>query len=130
MRDRILRQLAEWLRFGLVGILATLTYLLFSTAALAMGFSAYAANLTGYLASVAISYFGHAKYTFRSDKPHYVQGPKFATVSLATFGLTNLIIYLVVDVTGSQPLVGTLAVAGSIPAITWALARFWVFGRT
>lgn len=119
--------LGELFRFGIVGITATLTYVGASFFAASTGFSPYLANLVGYLASVAISYFGHAVITFRSSKPHSVQGPKFVAVSCLTYGLTNLIVFAVVDLMEHSFMAATLAVACSIPAITWLLSRFWVF---
>jgi len=119
--------LGEWFRFGIVGIAATLTYVVASLIARNAGLDIYYANLAGYLSSVAISYFGHALVTFRSSQSHHVQIPKFLTISLLTYGLTNLIVYVVVDLFGYSFLHASLAVACAIPPVTWILGRFWVF---
>ncbi|MBA4764364.1 GtrA family protein [Qipengyuania huizhouensis] len=119
--------LAEWFRFGMVGAAATLTYLLASLAANSVGVGAYWANLVGYVSSVAISYFGHAHITFRSTQAHRVQGPRFILVSLSTYALTNLIVFFVVDVFNYSFVAASVAVACSIPVVTWLLSRFWVF---
>lgn len=119
--------IGEWFRFGLVGIMATLTYLLASLFANAIGLNAYWANLTGYLSSVAISYFGHANITFRSTQPHRVQGPKFVVVSLSTYLLTNLVVLFVTETLHYSFVAASLAVAVFIPFTTWFLTRFWVF---
>lgn len=119
--------LGEWMRFGLVGVAATLTYVAASLIASGAGADIYWANLIGYLASVAISYFGHALVTFRSSQSHRVQVPKFLTISILTYGLTNLIVYLVAGRIGYSFLHASLAVACSIPPFTWLLGRFWVF---
>lgn len=123
------RLLGEWFRFGIVGIAATATYLAASLLTRSAGLEPYLANLAGYLSSVAISYFGHATITFRSSRPHRVQAPKFVIVSCLTFGLTNLIVFVMVDLLERSFLEASLAVACSIPAATWLLARFWVFQR-
>jgi len=121
------RLLAEGFRFALVGVCATLTYLLASYAARTLGGGHYVANIAGYLSSVAVSYFGHAIFTFRSTQPHATQWPKFAIVSLTTFGLTNIIIFVAVDLMGWSSSFASLVVACSIPVISWLLSRYWVF---
>lgn len=119
--------LSEWFRFAIVGICATLTYLTASLAGDAILREVYWANLIGYLSSVAVSYLGHAHVTFRSTQPHRVQGPKFLAVSLMTFGLTNLIVFVAVDMLDQSFLIASIAVACSIPLVTWFLSRIWVF---
>ena len=119
--------LGEWFRFGMVGVAATLTYVATSLIASNAGAEIYWANLVGYLSSVAISYFGHALVTFRSSQSHRVQVPKFLTISLLTYGLTNLIVYLVAERMGYSFQHASLAVACAIPPVTWLLGRFWVF---
>lgn len=121
------RLLAEWFRFVIVGIGATVTYLIVSLMANSVAIDVYWANLAGYLASVAISYLGHSHITFRSSQPHRIQGPKFAIVSLMTYGLTNLIVFIAIDLLEQTFLKASLAVAFSIPIVTWFLARYWVF---
>lgn len=127
MSSQLIGQLGEWLRFGLVGILATLTYLLFSVSTIFFAMPPYQANLIGYIASVSISYFGHAKFSFRSSRSHREQLPRFILVALTTFGLTNLVMYLVTGILDRDPLLAMVFVAVSIPGITWVLSRFWVF---
>ena len=66
-------------RFFVVGILATATHYL--VAMLWLGWvSVWLANLLGYLAAVAVSYFGHQRITFRvpvAEVSHQRQAPRF-----------------------------------------------------
>lgn len=118
---------AEWVRFGFVGLAATLTYLIASLLADGAGAQPFAANLVGYLASVFVSYFGHALVTFRIVPRHSFHGPRFAAISLATFALTNAIVFAVVEVLELSFPIAALSIALAIPVFTWAVSRWWVF---
>lgn len=85
------------------------------------------ANLVVCIASLSISYFDHAKSSFRSCRSHRERSERFALVTLTTYGLTIFIMYLVNSIFNRDSLLATIAVASSIPDITWAFARFWVF---
>ncbi len=119
--------LAEWFRFAIVGIGATLTYLIASLVANSVQLDAYWANLLGYLSSVAVSYFGHAHVTFQSSQPHRVQGPKFIVVSLVTFGLTNIIVFVSVGLLDQNFLTASIMSCLLDTHLTWFPLRFWVF---
>lgn len=118
---------AELVRFGIVGLVATATYLIVSMVVRSAGAGHYFANFSGYIASVAISYFGHRVVTFRSKQAHRRQGPRFILVSLLAFGLTNLIVYIFVDRLDLAFSFAAVAVAISIPLFTWLMSRTWVF---
>lgn len=126
---RRLRALAgEGVRFALVGIGATFTYIVISFAAQWLWGRPLVSSSLGYLGSVAVSYFGHAGFTFRSERPHLTTGPRFLTVSLAVFLCTNLIVVAVTGPLGQPFIVAAAIVVVSIPAFTWAMGRLWVFG--
>ncbi len=125
--SRPVELVAELVRFGVVGLVATVTYLIVSIVVRSAGAGNYFANFSGYIASVAISYFGHRIVTFRSKQAHRRQGPRFILVSLLAFGLTNLIVYIFVDRLNLAFAFAAVAVAVSIPLFTWLLARTWVF---
>jgi putative flippase GtrA len=120
---------SEWMRFGLVGLCATLTYVVVSLAAKRAGIQTYSSSMLGYLASVGISYFGHGWLTFRSKRPHMSRGPRFLLATIAVFALTNLIVFIVADLLRQPFLIATIVVALCIPVLTWVLLRSWVFGR-
>lgn len=121
------RLLGEGFRFGLVGIAATIVYVIASLLASSFEAGPYLSNLVGYLASVAVSYFGHAYVTFRSTQSHILQGSKFLLASSATFVLTNLIVFFAVDLLGRSFTEAAITVAIAIPLLTWLIARYWVF---
>ncbi|TWJ09815.1 GtrA family protein [Altererythrobacter ishigakiensis] len=117
----------EWIRFGIVGVTATISYTVVSLSVFEIWMSALIANLVGYLASIGISYFGHARFSFRSQRGHAEQGPRFILLSGFTYLLTNAILYIGMEVLKLGFLVSTIAVACSIPIITWVIARRWIF---
>jgi putative flippase GtrA len=128
MPQRLRGLAGEGLRFGLVGIGATLTYLAISLAAQWLWGRPLLSSSLGYFASVGVSYFGHGTFTFRTGRPHLTAGPRFLGMSLAVFGLTNLIVLAVTGPLGQPFVVAAAMVVISIPLFTWALSRLWVFG--
>lgn len=119
--------LGEGFRFAMVGVLATSIYLAGSLVGSEFGLTPYWANLVGYLSSVSFSYFGHSTFTFKSSQPFRKIGAKFFLVSALTYALTNLLVFLVVDMAGRSFFTATIVIACSIPVLTWFLARVWVF---
>jgi putative flippase GtrA len=128
MPERLRGLAGEGLRFGLVGIGATLTYLAISLAAQWLWGRPLLSSSLGYVASVGVSYFGHGTFTFRTGRAHLTTGPRFLGMSLAVFGLTNLIVLAVTGPLGQPFTVAAAMVVVSIPLFTWVLARLWVFG--
>jgi putative flippase GtrA len=124
-----LRNLAgEGLRFGLVGIGATLTYFAIALTAQWLWSRPLLSSSLGYVASVGVSYFGHAGFTFRTARPHRTTGPRFLAVSLAVFAATNVLVYAITGPLAQPFIAAAGVVVVSIPLFTWALSRLWVFG--
>lgn len=128
MAQRLRTFAGEGLRFGMVGIGATLTYFAVSLAAQWLWGRPLLSSSLGYVASVGVSYFGHGSFTFRTGRPHRTTGPRFVAVSLVVFVCTNLIVLAVTGPLGQPFIVAATTVVISIPLFTWVLGRLWVFG--
>lgn len=131
VKQRVSRELVYQLAvFGVVGVSATLTHYfvaLFSHewAQVAL----YYANIMGYCAAVAISYFGHGKLTFRRELnwPVFL---RFAIVSLTTLGLSELILLALETWLAVSHRISLAVVVCTIPVITFLLSKLWVFRKS
>lgn len=83
-------------RFGAVGVLATLVHF---SVALAVGTifgvsSVFLMNTFGFLAAVAVSFFGHYHFTFASRQSYALAFPKFFRVALAAYAASSICVFL------------------------------------
>lgn len=119
--------LAQLTRFGTVGGAATLIHLCVAWVA-ARGLEAppFLANAIGFGTAFAFSYLGHFYWTFGQREGHPVRLPKFLVVSGIGFALTNLITWITVNAALPYE-VALFAILVTVPAVTWALSRFWAF---
>lgn len=129
----LLRQIV---RFGLVGGLATLVHIgIFLGLADGLGFHPQAANLLAWFTAFIISFLGHFHWTFQ-DNP--VGTPRRATdalirflaVSLLGLGLNSGIVMVVVGILDAPNAMAALLMATLVPALLFAINRFWAFSVT
>jgi putative flippase GtrA len=124
----VIETLFEVLRFGGTGIAATLLHLLIAfAAAKAMNLSPYAANATGFASAFAVSYLGHFYWTFGRRAGHRRYLARFLVLSLSGYGLSNLIIWLVVERAGLPFVLALPWIALAVPAFTFLSAKYWAF---
>lgn len=125
---RIGETTAEISRFTLVGILASLTYLIASNI-LILGFSIDPAlsSVGAYLLGMVVSFIGQSRFTFRVGKASPTQFYKFA--ALSAFGLlfSYASVVIVVDYLGHHPVWATLATVTVIPVASYIIMKIWVF---
>ncbi|EGV28815.1 GtrA family protein [Thiorhodococcus drewsii AZ1] len=121
-----LDEIAKLLRFGIVGISATLTHLL--TAGMVLKYcysSVFFANITAFVIAFQVSFVGHRYVTFKK-KGHT---DRFIVAAGLGFIFNNVILAGLVF---SGLLNGLLAIFVStlcVPIIVYALLRFWVFSN-
>jgi putative flippase GtrA len=120
-----LRQTAT---FACVGLVATATH-----AIIALGVEAVfdlaplAANFLGYSSAVGVSYFGHARLTFRRPARDRAQFLRFVAVSLLGLALNQVIVFAVTGLMG-WPLWSALIPATLLaPAVTFIVSDLWAF---
>ena len=120
------------LRFALVGAAATCTHYIVALIS-ALHIHIYGANLLGYLAAVAISYFGHQRYSVRvaaGDVSHQRQLPRFVAGSLGGLALSYLLLALMRDWLGAPNWLSLAVAVGLVPVYAFVLNRLWVFRAT
>jgi putative flippase GtrA len=115
-------------RFGLVGGAATLSYVAVSVLLHRAGLAATPASMTAYLIAGGMSYLGHKRVTFRSDRAHAVAVPRF----LASLGLgivaAGVISAVLVEGLRLPVIVSTLATCVVAPLLSYATLSLFVFG--
>ncbi len=122
--------LAQALRFGGVGGLATSVHVLSAlVSSKVLQLSAQQANLTGFATAVLVSYFAHARFTFRSESSSVEQFLRFVVVAFAGLAVSSLTVALCTEKFGLSLVAAMMAVAVLVPASSFLAMRFWVFTR-
>ncbi len=114
--------------FVLVGLAATFCHASVALAAhhfLPIG--PLTAGSIGYLVAVSISYLGNSLLTFRRPVMHGPQFARFATISLAGFGINQSIVYVTTHLMGWQFKFAMIPVVIVVPASTFLMSKFWAF---
>jgi putative flippase GtrA len=120
--------MAQLIRFGGVGGLATLAHVVVALAARqSLPVTDQQANIIGFLAAVSLSYIGHARVTFRAPVGSVDQVLRFAVLSLLGLATSSLTVWIVTAGLGLGFGVAMAAVAVLVPAATFLAMRFWVF---
>lgn len=118
-------------RYGVTGLFVTACQaaIYWSLAALA-GLHPQLANFIGYIAAVAIGYVSHSAFTFRGHgeaDSHATRGAKFVAVSLVSYALNALWVYLCLGPMGWPAWSPIPAMIFVTPLIVFGLNRQWVF---
>lgn len=126
----------QYLRFGFVGILATLVHVVtFSFLLELFGIGAWIANLLAFSIAIGVSFFGHFHWTFRHREESAAKlrrnqasaFPRFVVTSAIGLCLNTLAAYVVVDVMG-QPYMWAVAImVVFVPPVVFLIAKFWAF---
>ena len=120
--------LGQGLRFGLVGLSATLVHLTVAWIANQWaGFGAYTANGIGFLMAFAFSYLGHFYWTFARQSQHQRSLARFLVVAGFGYAITNVIVWLVTDILGRPFEWALLGILLVVPPTTWLISRLWAF---
>jgi putative flippase GtrA len=120
--------LGRVLRFTVVGLGAMAAYAVLVTLFSTLGLQPHwLASGLAYAIAAIWSYIGHRRFSFRSDAPHAVAGPRFAVVTLTGQALAIAIPAVVADFAGYPTHVATLAVCLICPAVSFVLNNSFVF---
>ncbi len=117
------------LRFAMVGAAATCAHYVVAMLC-ALHINLYGANLLGYLAAVAISYFGHQRFSFRvppRDISHQRQLPRFVAGSLGGLALSYLLLAITGDLLGAPNWLSLAVAVSLVPVYTFVFNKLWVF---
>lgn len=122
----------RWVRFGMVGGAATLTYALLGLFFVRIpGVPVLAGNALAYALSFVVSYFGQCLWTFRagganSHLSHRAMLPRFAATQALGLGLNSAIIWVLMRF-GLDYEIAMPAAVLLVPVMVYFLCKYWVF---
>ena len=128
-----LRIASEALRFGAVGITATVTHITsFVLWIEIVGMSPLWANLAAFCGAFIVSFVGHLGWTFRDQRTSEDASwrsafAKFVFVALVGLTLNSLVVFLVVDVLSLSYVYAIVLMVAVVPACIFLLSKFWAF---
>ncbi len=120
-------------RFGIVGILATLTHVALYVALVeTSGVHPSLSNAIAFVIAFGVSFIGHFRWTFAvpdNTKPRPWGRPllKFVLVALVGFLLNALAVYIVTDVAQISYLYATIFMVTVTPISVFVLSKLWAF---
>jgi putative flippase GtrA len=121
-------ELGRVVRFGFVGVCATLVYAAASLVAIEVfRFSPVLASMLGYCFSMGISYLGHVYYSFRVEPKHRLFLWRFITIAALTFGIAAVLTVVLTENLRLSHRVTIMIISVVIPATSYLCNRLWVF---
>jgi len=123
--------LGQLVRYALTGGLATIVNIGVYWVLARRGMDPNAAWTLGYIAAVLVGYVVHSRWSFRGHgrRDNLARtGGRFVIVSLVSFGLNSLWVWLCVRALGLPIWSPYPLVLGVTPLVVFALNRRWVFG--
>lgn len=119
------------LRYGITGLFVTACQAaIYWALAAAVGLHPQLANLIGYGAAVVIGYAAHSAFTFRGHGAQggtAARGARFVAVSLVSYALNALWVWLCVSHMGWAEWTPIPAMLFVTPVVVFGLNRQWVF---
>lgn len=120
--------LQQVLKFGGVGVMATLVHVISALAARSfLQVDVQQANLIGFVLAFVVSYTGHARVTFNAPMRSGQQLSRFMLVAIMGFAASSAVVWVVTGPIGFSFPAAMAAVAVIVPAISFVSMRMWVF---
>lgn len=122
----------RWVRFGMVGGAASLSYILLGLLFVNLwGMPVLAGNALAYALSFIVFYLGQSLWTFQVAGPgsglsHWAMLPRFAATQAMGLGLNSVIIWLLMRFGLTYEVAMPMAVL-LVPVMVYLLCKYWVF---
>ncbi|PZP55839.1 MAG: GtrA family protein [Micavibrio aeruginosavorus] len=127
-KERYAGHVWELVRFGIVGVGATLTHLL---AAFLLRHQTeiplIAINIIAFLIAFGVSFIGHHYWTFQGASKKSESLPKFFGVALSGLAASTLLLSLLIRLDIANDFVKLFISIIIIPFVTYFLSKFWAF---
>jgi len=125
---KLTNEFGRLLRFGLVGIVATVVYTAACLLAIeVLMFSPLEASVLGFTAAMGISYYGHTVFSFKLAVDHRSYLHRFATLTAVSFITSTGMTWLLSNVMNVPHRIVLAILFVVLPAISYVCNRFWVF---
>ena len=119
---------SQLMRFGLVGVLATISHVGIAYGALQWGeFNPQLANIIGFFCAVGVSFFGHWRFTFQKNAMPWFYLRRFLVLAGLNWVISSLCVYIAPLSFGISDAQAILALTIVMPAFSFLVMRFFVF---
>ncbi len=114
--------------FTIVGLVASGShFLLAAFLHETLGLGLILANCLGFMSSFVISYFGHRRFSFRSNRPHRTAVPMYAITAGSGFSANTLTVYTLIHLTEREQLFYILVGISVGAAVVFIASKYWAF---
>ncbi|KAA5805384.1 GtrA family protein [Alkalicaulis satelles] len=121
----------QLMRFGVVGVAATLVYAGLVAVFFAMEMAPFAANALGFAIAFLVSAAGHVMWTFAVKSGRIAATARFFVVALGGFAVSNAVLGGWLAASGPGGAAAALALAViAVPAATFLASRYWAFAAS
>lgn len=111
-----------------MGLAATLVHIIMAFFALnALAASVVGANFLGFSIALSVSYVGHYYFTFKSSKGHRGSTLRFLATALAAYAVNVSVVAALAATTFLEPELRLAAGIATMPLVSFALSRLWVY---
>lgn len=116
------------LKFGMVGLFATLTYYssAISLREFLYGFSIMVTNLVAYSIAMLVSYVGHYFWTYNAQGNHGATFTKYVVSALFGSALNSAVIFICMHFSMQYKPAMVVAIV-LVPAVAYVINKKWVF---
>jgi len=122
--------LHQFLRFGLVGALATLVHMLIGATLIHSGWPALAANPVSFLIAFVVSFMGHYGFSFSDQEKEMATTLKrFALVACGGFVMNEALLAVLVWSVALPQIASLILSTGVAAFVTFFASRNWAFRR-
>lgn len=120
--------LGQLLRFGLVGILATVVHMVIGFLLIQAGWHPLLANTCAFVIAFFVSFVGHLGYSFADQETSFSRSfSRFVVVGLIGFFVNQLILAVLIALAVTSDTVSLLISTGCAAMVTFGLSKFWAF---
>ncbi len=120
----------EVVAFGAVGGAAFLVHFAVVAVTVPLGVVPLLANVFGFLAAFAVSFVGHARWSFPAEgRPVAAALKRFAAVAVSGFVLNEIAYAGLLRVTSLDYRVALFIVLCAVAGLTWLAGRYWAFAH-
>lgn len=119
---------AQILKFGCVGVMASITHMGVVALLVPLGMHPLYANIFAFFIAFNVSYLGHRYWTFKNrSSPHATTMFRFFGVAILSFLLNESLYFLFLNFTHLPYLFAIFIVLIVVTPMTFVLSRIWAF---
>ena len=118
----------QFLRFGIVGLFATIVHMTIGFLLIQANWQPVMANLLAFTIAFVVSFIGHLGFSFADQEVSLSNALwKFALVALIGFAGNEVLLIVLLSVGNQTEVMSLWTSTGCIAFLTFALNKFWAF---